>query len=186
MTFSIILSTVFILEFITLVTAYTLQDDVNYYLSKKMEDTMKQYYKNPAAQNTIDNLQQNLKCCGYDGPDQLMKIVAYKSVILIEVYPSSCFECENSKCQAQLFTQGCHQTLADIVNDNTVSLITGVTIIIFVQVVSIMLACTLERMIHKHKMDRNMRMCQKRTTRQNIYVPFDKTNPTTTFHAVHI
>ncbi|XP_014205242.1 23 kDa integral membrane protein [Copidosoma floridanum] len=161
-TFAFLLVTVVILEFAAVVTVHAFpQYDFYRLLYNNIRKAMKYYFTIPQARVAMDSLQRGFQCCGFDGPQDWDKV---NQRLLFLYRPVSCYTDPLPFKAQSLFNQGCFYALASFIKHNEVYIITGVTVICFIQIAGIMNAFSLGRMIRRQKTLREMRKWQERTT----------------------
>jgi len=139
LTFSVLLAIVFIIEIGVAITVYVARSGIEDSLEKEMQKSIKKYGNETAVTKAWDEMQESLKCCGYDGPNDWNDDV-----------PKSCCDSMISSCTAlNSYQDGCVEKVFDFMKEN-ILLIGGIGIgLAFVQIVGIVIACCLAQAIRK-------------------------------------
>ena len=155
MTFSVLLTLVFILEVSAAIAAYLLNNKLKDMISNKMLESMNDYSDHAEVREVWNNTQQMMKCCGSkdykDWQPYLEKI---------QVPDSCCIkndDCGNmykiNPSEGKIYVKGCAQGLIDWAKSH-IAIIAGVALgVAFVEIIGIILACCLGFSINKEGKD---------------------------------
>ncbi|XP_014215781.1 CD63 antigen [Copidosoma floridanum] len=154
-TFSLLLSTVLMLQLALIVAAYAMKDNIVKSMKEKFLFTMNQSFKSRKARATMDFLESRLQCCGWDGVDDW--VTSYINHDNIKSYYSIS---KNCKTYYVFYKQGCLEKLVGFMVNYRIWIILAATIIICIQILVIVFAHKLKCLIIKHKMGRDMHQLQ--------------------------
>lgn len=149
-TFGFLLASCFIMEIVGGLAGFILLEKTHSVVTSKLHETMMFYNKTTHITHIWDGLQTSLHCCGAEKLDDWYPILEDK-------LPMSCCESydgaiDHQNCTASeptVYRQPCYVSLSKIVKENA-STLSGVTIgIAFLQLVGIMLSCSLSKSIQK-------------------------------------
>lgn len=147
-TFSLMMTVIFIMELAAGVTGYMLSDETTEVLTSKLSDSMKQYNKSIEITKIWDEMQADLQCCGTHGYADWAKI-------LNDSLPMSCCGPQigaigNESClitSKTLFKTSCLTALGHIIEENASTIGFAGISIAFVQVLGVVLSCALAKSI---------------------------------------
>ncbi|XP_025409016.1 CD63 antigen-like [Sipha flava] len=148
LTFGFLLAICFLMEIVGGLTGFILLEKTHFVVTSKLHETMMFYNKTTHITHIWDRLQTTLHCCGAEKLEDWYPILDNK-------LPMSCCgsydgAIDHQNCTASeptIFLQPCYESLSKIVNDNA-SVLSGVTIgIAFLQILGIVLSCSLSKSI---------------------------------------
>ncbi|XP_075220016.1 CD63 antigen-like [Lycorma delicatula] len=174
--FSTLLAFIFVIELAVGLSGYFMQDEVKEILVSSINETMHEYRNDPVAQKTIDSLQQELHCCGIQSPEDWEGILSPPSIIKLEL-PMSC--CErfdaNKHCEA-VQEIGCLPQLKYFLKESSILLAGTAITIATIQLIGVMFAYSLGRMIRFQKTERERQRWEMRERLLNNYSSFKGDN----------
>ncbi|XP_049809605.1 23 kDa integral membrane protein-like [Schistocerca nitens] len=142
-TFSVLLFIIFIMEIGGGLTACVLKDVLRDEIDTQLNSTLSTYKNYEGIRRSWDILQTDFHCCGVSGPDDWAK-ASLK-------IPTSCCDGHdvNEPCKESVYQKGCVDLLEKFISQHAV-IVCGVGVgIAFIQVVGIILACSLAESIKK-------------------------------------
>ncbi|XP_049946638.1 23 kDa integral membrane protein-like [Schistocerca serialis cubense] len=134
---------IFIMEIGGGITAYVLKDVLRDEIDTQLNSTLSSYKNYEDIRRSWDILQTDFHCCGVNGPDDW----ANASLKI----PTSCCDGHdvNEPCKESVYQKGCVDLLEKFISQHAV-IVCGVGVgIAFIQVVGIILACSLAESIKK-------------------------------------
>ncbi|KAJ6632652.1 CD63 antigen, partial [Pseudolycoriella hygida] len=146
LTFSVLMISIFILEFSAGISGYVLRNEAAQMLRGNLEKTMADYPKYQYISALWDEVQKDFECCGLDKPGDWMKDPT-------NGIPVSCCKVESGtigsiNCtEENSFQQGCLKLLTIYIEDHAVSLGTAGVIVALVQLVGVALTCYIAKKI---------------------------------------
>lgn len=167
--FTIILGLIFCIEFFVGVSGYIMQKKLAGMLVHSLNETMHDYTTDNHAKITIDRLQSELECCGIIRPADWEGILAPVQMESFQV-PESCCErfLSDNRCIAT-YNRGCLPKLHFLIGESTLLLVATAISIAFMQLVGVMFAYSLGRMIRFQKSERERRRWEMRERLINTY-----------------
>ncbi|XP_064647218.1 CD63 antigen-like [Lineus longissimus] len=147
MTFSVLLSVIFIIEIAAGIAAFVMRKDLQTVVDKQMKIAMTNYNTSTGVKKTWDTTQQTFKCCGVTSTADWVKDGPFKGKT--PPYPQSC--CKDSDCtkNKEPFNKPCLMEIKDWLERNIYA-VAGVGIgLAFVQIIGVIFSCCLARSIKK-------------------------------------
>ncbi|KAF4077952.1 hypothetical protein AMELA_G00193770 [Ameiurus melas] len=150
-TFVVLLSIIIIIEIGIAIGAYVLKGKLEDLPEKAVQDMMKNYTSNPDIQKGLDEIQQELKCCGAVNASDW---VFYKSNNIS--VPDSCCKNVTLNCgdgalkdTNKIYIEGCGAALESLLKKNLLWVGVAALVIAFIEILGIVFACTLMAGIRK-------------------------------------
>ncbi|XP_065345778.1 CD63 antigen-like [Cloeon dipterum] len=156
LTFAVLMIAIFILEVAGGMAGYMLSSKAEPLLKKNMMEMLPQYNSTtgPWNREDWDSLQKNFKCCGVESPADWMTHTALFNETFR--YPLSCCSLDDpKKCSLDappsnatgIYKDGCLMSLEKFVSDNAITIGgTGIGIAV-IQLIGVVLTCTLAKNI---------------------------------------
>ena len=139
MTFALLLSVILMLAVIAGSLGFVYKSRVDKAAVDALNRAIVNYNRTLGAQNLLDWTQKHIKCCGNNSPNDFVNITCNGNVGV-----PSCYD--NGKCDGKLYPSGCKQGFIKFMNKNLLVIGTIGVGAAFVQLMGIVLACTLMKM----------------------------------------
>lgn len=175
MVFSLCLAIVFVLEITVAVAGYIMQGQVREVLSYAINTTMNDYPYNNASARTIDMLQEELHCCGVKSSEDWRGILPLTdNGTHIQLPESCCALFDKNKTCLHVTDRGCLPQLEFLIRESSI-LISGTAIAIAaLQLIGVMFACSLGRMLRFQKTERERQRWEMREQLISNYTQGEK------------
>ncbi|XP_039292109.1 CD63 antigen [Nilaparvata lugens] len=160
--FTIILGLIFCVEFFVGVSGYIMQKKLAGMLVHSMNETMHDYKTDANARITIDRLQNELQCCGIIRPADWEGVLSPVEMDTIQVPESCCSRFLSDKRCIATHNRGCLPKLHFLIGESTLLLVATAISIAFMQLVGVLFAYSLGRMIRFQKQERERRKWEMR------------------------
>ncbi|KAE8744759.1 hypothetical protein FOCC_FOCC008575 [Frankliniella occidentalis] len=178
--FSFLLSLLLLLELGAAISAFLMQKDLRHILTRNIFHAMELYDSDPATKHAIDRMQNGLRCCGYDSPENWKDISGHETNIPM----SCCFDFpelnsgnHTQECTLNLVQsvpmEGCVNQLGLLLLRGSAFIASTAVVTAFTQFLGVLFACTLGRSIRQQKTLREMRRTQLRNNLINSYSPLE-------------
>lgn len=175
MIYSMLLLGVFIIEMTAGLIGYILEDEIEDILNDTLNQTMTLYPTDNIAAAAIDSLQNNLMCCGINGPMDWVKITSLENDTVLRLPDSCCAIYEHDKCIA-LKGVGCLNQLEYLISQCGFLFSGTVLTIAVIQLLGVTLSCKLARQLRRQKTLRDRIKWEVRENITNSYHNFKLPN----------
>jgi len=145
MTFSYTVGALVLLQIGAVVVVYRYRSKVEDVVIKEGQNLIYDYDRVPEAKIFIDEMQWNLKCCGFRNVSDWSD---WKSEHQ-QTYPESCCERTVKTCSTPAYKNGCAKPVEEGINANSGILIGVVVAYIAIQFISMVMSCCLVSSIRK-------------------------------------
>ncbi|KAK7586177.1 hypothetical protein V9T40_004053 [Parthenolecanium corni] len=152
--YCLLLATIFTMEVVVSVIAYVMGDQIKYAISRTFNQTIQDYKYDPVAANAIDSLQNELYCCGIEGPDDWAAVIDSHSATEIVLPASCCAMYEKGNCIA-IKLMGCLPQLQYLIDQSSLLLSSTVIMIALMQLLGVIFARKLGRQLREQKTERD-------------------------------
>ncbi|XKL59176.1 hypothetical protein PGB90_000192 [Kerria lacca] len=171
MIFCSLLATTFLIEMMVGLVGYILEDQIENMLVKTFDELIAQYKNDSVATNAIDALQNELFCCGAEGPNDWSTITGNNSSYETSLPISCCAFFENDTCAA-IKMMGCLPQLEFLLDQSSFLLSSTVLMVAFLQLLGVIFAYRLGRQLREQKTlrDRLKWEVKENVITSNIYV----------------
>ncbi|KAI5612128.1 CD63 antigen, partial [Silurus asotus] len=150
-TFVVLLSLILIAEILLVIGGYVLTNTVTMVMDEAMKSMIKEYKTDPKLKEKMDNLNQEMQCCGVKNASDWVNFKPDNISV-----PDSCCKNVTVNCGAKamkdsnkIYTEGCGTVLQDVLKGVMLWVGVGVLVIGFIEILGIVLACTLMYGIRK-------------------------------------
>lgn len=167
--FSLILGFIFVIELCVGLSGYILQDEVKEIVVSSINETMHDYKKDPMAEKTINHLQEELRCCGIESPEDWEGILSEPNIIKLELPMSCCAKFDANHLCIKVQELGCLPQLKYFIRESSLLLAGTAITIATIQLIGVMFAFTLGRMIRFQKTERERQRWEMRERLLNNY-----------------
>ncbi|KAG7323736.1 hypothetical protein KOW79_013438 [Hemibagrus wyckioides] len=149
-TFVILLSIIFIVEIGIAIAAYVLRSKLTNLVDDGLKEAIKNYSQ-PEVQKELDNVQEQLKCCGAVNSSDWVGFKGVQNSV-----PDSCCKNKTTNCgngamnnSTIIYIEGCGSILENFLKKNILWVGVAALVIAFIEILGIVFACTLMRGIRK-------------------------------------
>ncbi|KAI3357737.1 hypothetical protein L3Q82_016141 [Scortum barcoo] len=147
-TFAILLSLVIIIEIAAAIAGYVFRGKLSTVVQDSLTDMISKYNNSSAEfQETVDQLQEDLKCCGVNSSSDWRNFRPDGNSV-----PDSCCVNVTKSCgigsmtnPTKVYQKGCHDAVEALLKKNIQWVIVAALVIAFLQITGIVLACVLMR-----------------------------------------
>ncbi|KAJ8412230.1 hypothetical protein AAFF_G00144970 [Aldrovandia affinis] len=146
-TFSLLLSLIVIVEIGAAIAGYVYRGKLNEIVDESLKDMVSKYNTSSDVKKTVDNMQQELKCCGVNSSDDWANYRPDGTSV-----PDSCCKTDTTGCgnnnmhdSDKVYQTGCLPAVEDLLKKNMLLVIVAAVVIAVLQVTGILFACLLMR-----------------------------------------
>ncbi|KAL7297810.1 hypothetical protein TKK_0008843 [Trichogramma kaykai] len=180
LTFAALLTTTLVVEVSAGITAFALKDRVTAAVSQNLNQTIHMYTYDEKARISIDLIQEQLRCCGFNGYNDWEEIL--QNTNSSAKVPQSCCSIRRhagrttyTPC-SRIHARGCAKGMELVVKNSAYYLTTGAVVLALLQLGGILFAIKLGNMIRKRKTEREQRRWQMRESLLRGYQPIGKSD----------
>jgi len=146
-TFAVLLALVIIVEIAAAIAGYIFRNKISDVVQDSLTEMITKYENSTTEfKDTVDKLQEDLKCCGVNSSADWKDFKPPNSV------PDSCCVKVTANCgigamtdPAKVHTKGCHDVLEALLKKNVQWVIVAALVIAFLQIMGIVFSCCLMR-----------------------------------------
>ncbi|XP_034551167.1 CD63 antigen [Notolabrus celidotus] len=145
--FAVLLSLVIIVQIAAAIAGYVFRNKLSTIVQDSLVDMIDKYNSTSQFKETVDKLQEDLKCCGVNSSADWRAFKPDRKSV-----PDSCCVNVTAGCgvgalatPAKLNKEGCHDAVVAFLNKNIQWVIVAALVIAFLQIMGIVFACMLMR-----------------------------------------
>ncbi|XP_041654858.1 CD63 antigen [Cheilinus undulatus] len=145
--FAILLSLLIIVQIAAAIAGYIFRNKLSTIVQDSLVDMIPKYNSSSQFKETVDKLQEDLKCCGVNSSTDWKNIFPEKNTV-----PDSCCKNVTTNCGVgamtdpnKVYQEGCHDAMEAFLKKNIQWVIVAALVIAFLQVMGIVFACLLIR-----------------------------------------
>ncbi|MCI4387195.1 hypothetical protein PGIGA_G00071320 [Pangasianodon gigas] len=150
-TFAVLLSFIIIIEIGIAIAVYVFRSKITTLVDEGLKEMIKDYKTNKEIRDNMDNIQQELRCCGVVNASDWVDYKPDKISV-----PDSCCKNVTANCGdggikdgKNIYSEGCGTAVEKALKQNVLWIGVAALVIAFIEILGVVFACTLMRGIRK-------------------------------------